>query len=133
SANRPATWTDGMDAFVFGIAERRKKEDSSGRPSASAPSKDSERKDAPSKDSSAGSSRFSALAAAKPELVIWHWKDERLQPMQQVQAAIDRQHTFTAVYRLKDKKFLRLADDNVRTVTVSPKHRYAIGRDTKPY
>ncbi len=132
SANRPATWTDDLGGFIFGIAERRKKEEGS-RPTASAPSKDADKKDAPSKESTSASSRPSASSSSKPELVIWHWKDERLQPMQQVQAAMDRQHTFTAIYHIKDKKFVRLGDDTVRTVTASPKHRYALGRDTKPY
>src|SRR5262249_29609125 len=69
----------------------------------------------------------------KPEVVIWHWKDERLQPMQQKQADTDRLFAYTCVYKVKDKKFLRLADDSLRQVTLAPKHHFAIGRNTKPY
>jgi acetyl esterase/lipase len=72
-------------------------------------------------------------AGPKPDLVVWHWKDERLQPMQEKQAAADRDFTYTAVYRVADKKFLRLADELLKQVTLAPKHRYAIGRDTRPY
>ena len=65
--------------------------------------------------------------------MVWHWKDERLQPMQEKQAAIDRLHNFSAVYWTKEKKFVRLSDDNLKQVTLTPKQQYAIGRDTKSY
>ena len=74
-----------------------------------------------------------AGAGPKPDVVVWHWKDERLQPMQEKQAAADRDFTYTAVYRVADKRFLRLADEKLRQVSLAPKHKYAIGRDTKPY
>ena len=34
---------------------------------------------------------------------------------------------------MKDKKFMRLADDSVRTVQAAAKQRFAVGFDTKPY
>jgi acetyl esterase/lipase len=130
SPNRPAGWADGGDAFVFGIAERRKKEE---------PKKDAtlakkeEVKTEAVKGKKGGGIRSGGSPDAKPDLVVWHWKDERLQPMQQVQAGSDRAFTYTATYRLKDKKFLRLADESVRSVAPAPKGKFAVGRDTKPY
>jgi len=138
SANRSATWNEGLDAFIFGIAEHKKKEEQA-RPGAPmstrvAQNRDEPRREGSRRDSSGtAGARTPPAAAAKPELVIWHWKDERLQPMQQVQAAADRTHTFTCLYRIPDKKFIRLADDMLRNVTVSGKHRYAIGQDRRPY
>lgn len=70
---------------------------------------------------------------AKPDLVVWHWKDERLQPMQEKQASSDRAVTYPAVYWTKDKKFVRLSDDKLKQVNLAAKQKYAIGRDTKPY
>ena len=54
----------------------------------------------------------------KADLVIWHYKDTRLQPMQQVQENADKNFSFLCVYRPDEKKFLRLADDDVRTCRV---------------
>jgi dipeptidyl aminopeptidase/acylaminoacyl peptidase len=140
SANRTATWTDGLDALVFGIAARKKKEapaTGSGGVGAPSAAKPEERKDEPKKENppttGAAAPRPAAAVTPKPDLVIWHWKDERLQPMQQVQAQFDKLATYTAAYRVKEKKFLRLADEAVKTVTPAPKHRFAVGRDTKPY
>jgi acetyl esterase/lipase len=53
--------------------------------------------------------------------------------MQEKQATADRQFAYSCIFRVKEKKFLRLADDSLRQVTLAPKQRYAIGRDTKPY
>src|SRR5262249_20085044 len=128
----PAAWTDGLDAFSFGIAERKHKETKKDTATAA---KEPAKKDA-KKDDKKDDAKPAATPTgsdSKPEGVIWHWKDERLQPMQQKQADTDRLFAYTCVYKVKDKKFLRLADDSLRQVTLAPKHRFAIGRHTKPY
>jgi dienelactone hydrolase len=131
SAGRGVAWTDGLDGFVFGIAERKKK----GSEPAPAP-KDAGKKDDPKDEGKKGKKGFpgaSSSSDAKPDLVVWHWKDERLQPMQEKQAAADRNVVYNAVYWIKEKKFVRLSDDAMRQVSLAPKQKYAIGRDTKPY
>jgi acetyl esterase/lipase len=147
SATRNATWTDSLDAFIFGLSERKKKEPPAGAtpptsPPVTKPGESTAKKDEPKKDEPKKETPPNAAVAPprpnnpnepKPELVVWHWKDERLQPMQQVQAALDRQVTYTGIYRVKDKKFIRLSDDTLRTVAPAPKYQFAIGRDTKPY
>lgn len=143
SSNRIPSWNDALDTFQFGIAERKKKEDAkegaSAAPAKTAEKKDESKKeeakkDEPKKEETAAPSRASAASTGpKPDLVIWHWKDERLQPMQALQAATDKLHTYAAEYRVKEKKFYRLGDDSVKTVSPAPKQRFAIGRDVKPY
>ncbi|MBI1918902.1 MAG: prolyl oligopeptidase family serine peptidase [Planctomycetes bacterium] len=134
SKNRPATWTDGLDAFSFAITERKKKDDKKDTATAPKdPSKKDDKKEEKKGEAKKGPPATGAAPSPKPDLVIWHWKDERLQPMQQKQADADRQFAYTCLYKVKEKKFLRLADDSLRQVTLAPKHRYAIGRHTKPY
>src|SRR5262249_21175578 len=72
-------------------------------------------------------------AGEKPDLVIWHWSDERLQSEQQKTGAADKNHSDLWVYRVADKKFLRLADATLRNVTVAPRQRWAYGTDRRPY
>ncbi|MFO0815832.1 MAG: prolyl oligopeptidase family serine peptidase [Gemmatales bacterium] len=133
SANRPVSWNDALDAFHFGIAERKKKETGT-RPAATSttPGKTAE-KTASTENKPTAPAAASPATPAKPDLVIWHWKDERLQPMQQVQASSDKTFTYAATYRVKDKKFHRLADDAVKNISLAPKQKFAIGRDSKPY
>lgn len=53
--------------------------------------------------------------------------------MQQVQEPRDKNFSYLCVYHVDDKKFLRLADDEVRRVTAAPKHLWAIGLDNEKY
>ena len=47
-----------------------------------------------------------------PTLVIWHGKgDPRLQSQQQVEEQRDKTFSYLAEYRVAEKKFIRLADD----------------------
>ncbi|HEY1192188.1 MAG TPA: S9 family peptidase, partial [Gemmata sp.] len=122
-----AAWTDALDGFTFSIADRKKK------PETAPPPKELK---ADPKDDSKKGKNFSPSAGSsgpKPDLVVWHWKDERLQPMQEKQAGSDRVVRYSAVYWTKEKKFVRLSDETMKQVTLSPKQKFAIGRDSKPY
>jgi acetyl esterase/lipase len=127
SPNRGVSWTDGLDAFTFGVAERKKKDEPK-KDAIPAP-KEVGKKPEGKKEGS----KKAAGSGPKPDLAIWHWKDERLQPMQEKQAAADRQFAYTAIYNVKEKKFRKLADDSMRQVTFAPKQQYAIGRDSKAH
>ncbi len=74
-----------------------------------------------------------APADSLPSLILWHYKDSRLQSQQIVQEQSDRSFSFLAEYRLGDDRFVRLADDSIRAVTVTTGDGYAYGVDTRPY
>jgi dienelactone hydrolase len=67
----------------------------------------------------------------KPDLIIWHGKDDRLQAEQEKSAFMEQSYSYLCAYRVKEKKFLRLADDTLRSVNVAPKQRFAIGLDDR--
>jgi acetyl esterase/lipase len=69
----------------------------------------------------------------KPDLVLWHHQDKRLQSQQQVEEDRDKRFSYLSLYRLKDRKFVRLADDTVREVTLRGTSRWAIGTDASAY
>jgi dipeptidyl aminopeptidase/acylaminoacyl peptidase len=68
-----------------------------------------------------------------PSLILWHAKDTRLQSQQMVQEQSDRNFNYLATYRFPTKTFVRLADDQLRNITVTNGDRYAYGVDTDPY
>ena len=68
-----------------------------------------------------------------PTLVLWHWKDPRLQSQQLVQEQQDRAYSYLAEYRLAENRFVRLSDDALRQVTVLPHDRFAYGVDSRDY
>jgi dipeptidyl aminopeptidase/acylaminoacyl peptidase len=129
SPNRPPYWTDDLSAILFGIQKISKKEEKA------AASANSEGVDLPKggKGGAKGGKGPGGANAEKPDLVVWHWSDQRLQSQQQVQAGQDKTFSYLAAYRPADKRFMRFTDDALRQVTVVPKQRWAIGLDTKPY
>ena len=68
-----------------------------------------------------------------PDVDVWHWKDEEIQSVQMRRARRNREFTYRSVFHLKDRRFIRLADPNLRTVTATKDGRYGLGRDEKPY
>lgn len=134
SPNRSPSFSDDLSAVFFGIHELKKADPPA---TTTAPAKpDATAKTTPDKPTKPGTTPTSTAATPareKPDLVIWHWKDDRLQPMQQVQAGMDRTANDLCTYRLKEKKFLRLADASLRTVTPAAKQRWAVGFDDRAY
>jgi dipeptidyl aminopeptidase/acylaminoacyl peptidase len=64
---------------------------------------------------------------------LWSWKDDYVQPIQRIRAEQDRNRSYRAVYHLKDKKFVQLADETMENVSPSNDGRYAIGSDNRQY
>ncbi len=129
SPNRNPLWTEDLSAVLFGIHEVKKKEQEE------KPEEESEKKkEEPEKNPAPEKKPEKEIDKQDlPDLVIWHWLDKRLQSMQQVQEKRDENFSFLSVYNLKEKKFIRLADEKVREVSPAPKHKWAIGFDRKKY
>ncbi|HYZ86925.1 MAG TPA: prolyl oligopeptidase family serine peptidase [Bryobacteraceae bacterium] len=64
---------------------------------------------------------------------LWHWKDDRIQAMQKVQAQADRNRTYRAVLHIDQKRFVQLADSKVQTITLSDDGLWAIGADERTW
>lgn len=126
SGNRAPQWTEGRDAIVFGIHEPRKR-DTPAVPQGAGAAAEGDDASAPAPPAAGND------ADERVDLVLWHWKDTRLQSQQRVQEHADRNFNYLAQYRLASKTFVRLADDEVRTVTLAPGHQYAIGFDDREY
>jgi hypothetical protein len=132
STNRSPQWTEARDAFIFGIAKLTKTPAPAGGRGAAtgtgAPA-------AAGADAGRGGAGAAAdeTTAPRPNLVIWHYKDPRLQTQQQVQEASDRALNYVTMYRTDDKKLVRLADEEVPSVAVNARTRWAIATVTAPY
>ena len=64
---------------------------------------------------------------------VWHWRDERVQSVQQVRANRDRQATFPSVVHLPDRRFVQLTDEAMPTIALAEDGTFGIGRLDKPY
>jgi dipeptidyl aminopeptidase/acylaminoacyl peptidase len=68
-----------------------------------------------------------------PNVDVWHWKDEQIQSVQARRFDFNVNFTFRSVYLLKSKKFIQLADKNMRTIALSRDGKWGVGRDAMPY
>lgn len=124
SGNRGVSWSDDLSMISFGIAEQK------------APVEAKKEAAEPKKEGPPAGPRPTTgpgAGSARPDMVIWHWKDDRLQPQQQVQAAIDRTISSLCVFRVKEKKFIRVGQVGARATTLTGKQKYGITFDSKPY
>lgn len=123
SGDRAPFWTEDFSAIVFGIHEVKPKK------------KDDEAKAHAAPVATGGDAGAAAKAdeSDKPSLILWHWKDPRLQSMQQVQENADKRFSYLAEYRPAENKFVRLADESLRLVTFKPEQKYAVGIDVREY
>ncbi|MGH9970894.1 MAG: hypothetical protein ACREBG_24305, partial [Pyrinomonadaceae bacterium] len=64
---------------------------------------------------------------------LWHWKDDYIQPIQRIRAEQERNKSYRAVWHVKDRKFVQLADETMENISPSNDGRYAIGSDNRQY
>ena len=114
SPNRSPNWTESLDAILFGIHSAEPKEE--------------KKEDDSEKKPEGGNEKVE-----EADLVIWHWQDKRLQSQQQVQENRDKNHNFLCIYRVDDKKTIRLGTDDIPDVRASEPYRFAIGTDNSKY
>ena len=68
-----------------------------------------------------------------PGVDVWHWKDPVVQPRQGVMAGRDKDFTYLSAWTLASDSFAKLADDNVRSLTLTGDQHHAVGYDSTPY
>ena len=64
---------------------------------------------------------------------VWHWKDERIQSVQMVQAERDKRFTYRSVFLIEKREFIPLTDEAMRSVDIPREGKWAVGRDNKKY
>ena len=64
---------------------------------------------------------------------VWNTIDERIQSMQMVRAEQDRNFTYRQAFEVASAKYVRLADETMRDLDVSPDGKWAVGRDVRGY
>jgi dipeptidyl aminopeptidase/acylaminoacyl peptidase len=74
-----------------------------------------------------------AADSIKANVDVLHWKDQSPQSVQAVQIQQLRRATFPGVVLVSSGKFVRLGDDEMRTVSVAANNNVAIGSNNSAY
>jgi len=128
SADRAPKWSDLQGTIYFGLREPRPAPPPSTAPPVGGGG------NAPAPGAGAGGQVAPARQDEEtPSLILWHWKDPRLQSQQQVQENQDKSFSYLAAWHLASPKVVKLADDAIRNVTVAWNDRWALGADFTPY
>jgi acetyl esterase/lipase len=127
SGNRTPTWTESREALIFGIAELTKVPRPAGRGNAAAG------EGAEGAEAGARGAGPAPDASERPNLVVWHYKDPRLQSQQQVQQNADRNFNYVTMYRPGDNTMIRIADEEVPDIQISGRGQWAIGVSDDAY
>jgi dipeptidyl aminopeptidase/acylaminoacyl peptidase len=128
SPDRSPRWSEDLSALIFGIAERRPPKPADARPA--------ERPDVRAVAGAPGAIGFGGAPSTEdelPSLVLWHWKDPRLQSQQQVQEGIDKSFSHLVAWRPAERRLIRAGDDSLRSVALAPRDRFAVASDVRPY
>ena len=130
SGNRSPQWTEARDAIIFGIATLTKVPAPAGaargRGAAAGEGADAAGGRGAGAEDDAGNTD-------RPNLVIWHYKDPRLQSQQQVQESSDRARNYVTLWRPGDNKMVRIADEEVSDIQITGRGRFAIGTSDDAY
>lgn len=128
SADRAPQWSESQGTLYFGLRAPRPAPPASTAPPVGGGA------NAPAPGAGAGGQVAPARQDEEtPSLILWHWKDPRLQSQQQVQENADRSFSYLAAWHLASPKVVQLADDAIRAVTVARNDRWALGADFTPY
>ena len=128
SADRAPKWSDSQGSIYFGLRAPRP------APPASTAAPVGAGGSAPAPGAGAGGQVAPARQDEEtPSLILWHWKDPRLQSAQQVQETQDKSFSYLAAWHLSTATVVKLTDDAVRTATVGFGDRWALGADFTPY
>ncbi|MFT4603914.1 MAG: dipeptidyl aminopeptidase/acylaminoacyl peptidase [Rhodothermales bacterium] len=68
-----------------------------------------------------------------PGVDVWHWKDPVVQPRQGVLAGRDKNYTYLSSWTFSDDAFAKLADDNIRSISLTGNQHHGVGYDLTPY
>ncbi len=64
-----------------------------------------------------------------PNVDVWHWKDEKIQSLQEKRLEYDLNFTYRTVIHLKEMKLVQLADEKMRTVALAQNGAWGVGRN----
>jgi len=76
---------------------------------------------------------YQDLTDDAPELQIWHSKDVKVIPEQQLSASRRRDNQFLSVWHIRDKSFVQLEDELVESVRLQTNTENLLGFDATPY
>ncbi|MFC2132539.1 prolyl oligopeptidase family serine peptidase [Bacteroidota bacterium] len=68
-----------------------------------------------------------------PGVDVWHWNDDRIQPLQQKRYNSDKNFSYMCGWNIDTKKFIQIGKKGMKDARISGDQRYAVAIDRTPY
>jgi len=117
------SWDAGATRVFFGIKEQKAKEGEE-------ESDDDKEGEEAEEEEADDKEEFKDPIA---DVDIWHWQDERIQSVQMIRANRDRNLTYRAVFVPATKRFNRLTDEDMRSISITRDGKWGVGQDPTAY
>ena len=85
------------------------------------------------KDQVADKKKDKKKAEKVSDVDIWHWKDVRIQSVQRARAKREKNKKYRSVYHLESSKFVRLTDEAMKRIDITPEGKWGVGTDDRTY
>ncbi len=123
-------WSDDLNTLFFGIRLNPKKEKKNGSLSSAKEENDT----IPAQDEAiTNNTADKENDDEKPDVIIWHWQDSRLQSVQKNRENSDKNFSYLSLFQVRENKFIQIADNDLRTINIAPKQKYGIGLVNNEY
>lgn len=126
------SWDEGTTRVFFGIKEQKAKEGEE----AESDEEDEGEDEAEGEEGEEDESDEEDEEKEKDPIAdvdIWHWQDEDIQSVQMIRANRDRNRTHRSVFILGTKRFFRLTDDEMRSISITRDGTWGVGQDGMAY
>ena len=122
---RDLQWSDDRGKVFFGIKKWEKIEKPEKKEDEGEAKSDTTNKEEKPKDLNEG------LDSTNVE--IWHWRDDQIQPRQEVLKNQLKQDNHLSAWHLEDNRFVQLGDSLIENVQLTGDQQHAVGYVEKPY
>ena len=129
---RSLQWADNRESLFFGVKKWEKKDK---------PVKDTKKEDAGAKQDTTAENKAEKEKEEEDlnegldstNVEIWHWRDDQIQPRQEVLSNQLKQDNHLSVWHLEKNTFVQLGDSLVEEVQLTGDQQHAVGYVEKPY
>ncbi|MDX1585130.1 MAG: prolyl oligopeptidase family serine peptidase, partial [Balneolaceae bacterium] len=122
---RDLQWSDDRKTVFLGIKEWEKKD----KPE----KKEADEKEAESDSTKSEEKKDLNEGLDSTNVEIWHWRDDQIQPRQEVLSNQLKQDNHLSAWHLDSNTFVQLGDSLVEEVQLTGDHEHAVGYVEQPY
>lgn len=132
------SWAEDLSSVFFGVKEWTKKEKKEKKEEGEKKDKEGEEKKGEGDDKKDDKKTEKKKPEAKkdeklPGVDVWHWDDDRIQPLQKKRYNSDKNFSYIAGWKIEENNFIQIADEKIKNARLTGDQKFAYAYDQTPY